>query len=113
MGTATGNTASTTVGSISVDETSPSLSLLSATDGAFTYSAADLLGGGGLLTNATALSVSYSAADALSGPYQVRLDGVSSTTANGTLTISLPGGASLHTLAAEEASRSRLSSGAR
>jgi len=54
------------------------------------------------LTNATALSVSYSAADALSGPYQVRLDGVSSTTASGTLTISLPGGASLHTLAAED-----------
>ena len=97
-----GNTASTTVGSISVDETSPSLSLLSASDGAFTYTAADLLGGGGLLTNATALSVSYSAADALSGPYQVRLDGVSSTTASGTLTISLPGGASLHTLAAED-----------
>ena len=96
-----GNVATTRVGPISVDETRPTLAVTGAGDGSFTYTAAEL--SAGIFTNATSLTVSYSAGDALSGLYQVRLDGVApSTSATGSLTTPLAAGVSTHTLTAED-----------
>jgi hypothetical protein len=103
-GTATdvaGLSSSTSVGPISVDETAPTGSITGASDGTFTYAPAELLGGT-VITNAGSLNVGYAAGDALSGLYQVRLDGVSSSAPTGTLSIPLASGISTHTLTVED-----------
>jgi hypothetical protein len=96
-----GHTASTSVGPLSVDETRPTESLTGASDGTFTFSAADLLSGT-VFTNATTLAVGYTAGDALSGLYSVRLGGSSSTAGSGTLTLALASGIGTYTLVAED-----------
>jgi hypothetical protein len=83
-----------------IDTTPPSLNITSASDGTFTYSEDDLVGG--MFTNATSLSVAYAASDALSGLYQVRLDGHTLTNSSGTFTLTLPPGISNHDLVAED-----------
>jgi len=84
--------------SFKIDTTAPTLSISSASDGAFSYTQNELLGG--IFTNAASLSVSYSASDALSGVYQVRLDG--SPIASSPITLALPAGISTHSLVAED-----------
>lgn len=83
-----------------IDTTPPTLSITSASDGTFTYAQDDLVGG--MFTNAATLTVNYSASDALSGLYQVRLDGQTLTTASGTFHITLAPGISNHDLVAED-----------
>lgn len=82
-----------------IDTTPPTLTA-SASDGSFSYSQDELLGG--LITNGTSLSVSYTADDALSGLYQVRLDGQALTSSPGTFKLPLAAGISTHSLVAED-----------
>jgi hypothetical protein len=87
--------------SFKIDATPPSLSISSASDRIFSYTQDELLGG--VFTNASSLTVGYVASDALSGLYQVRLDGASTTTAgSGSLVVALPSGLSSHRLEAED-----------
>jgi hypothetical protein len=83
-----------------IDTTPPVIAVTDASDGAFTYTQNELLGG--LLTNATNLTVTYTASDALSGLYQVRLDGQTLTASTGTFTLPLTPGISVHNLVAED-----------
>ncbi len=97
------NAESTKFTSFKIDTTPPALGVNSASDGPFSYTQDELLGG--VFTNATSLTVSYATSDALSGIFAVRLDGItvgSSATANGTAIVSLPSGISTHTLVAED-----------
>jgi len=76
------------------------LAIISASDGTFSYTSSELLGGA--FTNASHIDITYQASDALSGLYQVRLDGVAATAGTGTLSVILPPGISTHRLEAED-----------
>ena len=94
------NTEPATTIAFKIDTTSPLLNVSSASDGSFSYTRDELAGG--MFTNATSLGVAYSASDALSGLYQVRLDGQTATAGLGAFTIGLPPGISDHNLVAED-----------
>ncbi len=96
-----GHGVSTTVGPISIDETTPAAAITGASDGSFSYGASDLLSGT-VLTNAPSLAVSYTASDGLSGLHQVRLDAASATAPSGSLITGLNPGISTHTLVVED-----------
>jgi hypothetical protein len=85
---------------LKIDTTPPLLAITGASDGTFSYTSDELLGG--MFTNASTLTVGYQAGDALSGLYQVRLDGTAATAGTGTLTATLPPGISTHQLQAED-----------
>jgi hypothetical protein len=86
--------------SFKIDGTPPTLGISNASDGTFSYTQNELLGG--MFTNASSLTVSYAASDALSGVYAVRLDGASIASPAGTGTVALPAGISTHSLVAED-----------
>ncbi len=81
-----------------IDKTPPVLEISNASDGTFSYSQNELLGG--IFTNATSLSLAHLAVDGLSGIYQVRLDGAVITSSPATLAV--PAGISTHSLVAED-----------
>ena len=83
-----------------IDTTAPTITIGSASDGTFTYTQTELVGG--LLTNASSLSVAYATSDNLSGVYAVRLDGASIVSPGGTAIVALPAGISTHSLAVED-----------
>jgi len=58
--------------SFKIDATPPTLTA-TGSDGTFSYTQDELVGG--LFTNASSLAVSYAASDGLSGMYAVRIDG--------------------------------------
>jgi len=82
-----------------IDATPPTLGVSTASDGTFSYTQNELVGG--VFTNAGSLAVTYAASDATSGIFDVRVDGVSIST-SGTTTVPLPSGVSLHSLVAED-----------
>ena len=82
-----------------IDSTPPTLTVADAFDGTFHYTQNELVGG--LFTNAGSLTVAYTASDALSGMWDVRIDGAS-VPFGGTKAIPLPAGVSTHTLVAED-----------
>jgi hypothetical protein len=86
--------------SFKIDTTPPTLTVSNASDGTFSYTQDELVNG--IFTDATVLNVSYTASDALSGLYEVRLDGLSSVSGTGTFAVPLPAGISTHTLEAED-----------
>jgi hypothetical protein len=83
-----------------IDTTPPAIAVTGATDGTFSYTQAELLGG--LFTNASSLSVAYAASDALSGVYGVRLDGTNIGSPSGTVAVALPSAISTHSLVVED-----------
>ncbi|HYU86634.1 MAG TPA: hypothetical protein VEK80_17655 [Kribbellaceae bacterium] len=93
------NTEARHTATFKIDTTPPTLGA-TGSDGTFTYSQDELLAG--LLTNSTSLTVSYTAGDALSGLYQVRLDGQILTATTGTFTVQLAPGITTHVLTAED-----------
>jgi hypothetical protein len=94
------NTEPTQTATFKIDTTPPELNITAASDGSFSYTQDELLGG--MISNATSLTVGYTASDALSGLYQVRLDGQTLTSSSGTFTVPLPPGISSHNLLAED-----------
>jgi len=93
------NTESAKSKSFQIDTTPPTLAISTASDGAFSYSQDELVNG--LFTNASSLSFTYGASDALSGLYDVRIDGTS-IASSGTTSVALPAGISTHSLVAED-----------
>src|SRR5205085_2342239 len=83
-----------------IDTTPPGIAITGATDGTFSYTQSELLGG--LFTNASSLSVSYAGSDALSGVYAVRLDGTNIGSPTGTAAVALAPGISTHSLVVED-----------
>jgi hypothetical protein len=93
------NTESAKSVSFKIDRTPPKLTVSSASDGAFSYTQDELVGG--LFTNASSLAVTYAATDVLSGIYAVSVDG-SPIAATGSVNVALPAGISTHKLVAED-----------
>lgn len=90
---------------VHIDTVAPTGEITAATDGTFSYTGAETLGG--LFTNAASLAVSYHAADATSGLQLVSTSGdadgyVGEPDVNGQLTIALPPGLSTWTLTVED-----------
>jgi hypothetical protein len=85
--------------SFAIDTTPPTLSIGQASDGSFTYTQDELVNG--LFTNAPLLQISYASSDALSGMWQVRIDGTP-IGFTGTTFVALPAGISTHSLVAED-----------
>jgi hypothetical protein len=85
--------------SFAIDATPPTLSISNASDGTFTYTQDELVNG--LFTNGLLLQINYSSFDALSGIWQVRIDGTP-IGFTGTTYVALPAGISTHSLVAED-----------
>jgi hypothetical protein len=82
-----------------LDGTAPTLAISDAFDGAFHYSQNELASG--VFTNASSLAVAYTSSDALSGMWDVRIDGTS-IPFGGTTSVPVPAGISTHSLVAED-----------
>jgi hypothetical protein len=95
-----GNTEGQQAAAFKIDTTLPTLQVTNASDGTFNYTEAELAAG--VFTNGSNLSINYSAGDALSGLYQVRLDGTTTVSPTGTLSTAVPAGVSFHTLESED-----------
>lgn len=85
--------------SFSIDTTAPTLAISDASDGTFSYSQSELVGG--MFTNAPLLKLTYASSDALSGMWEVRIDGTP-IGFTGTTYVALPAGISTHSLVAED-----------
>lgn len=85
--------------SFKIDRTAPTLTISDAFDGSFHYTQDELVNG--MFTNGSMLQIAYASSDALSGMWQVRLDGVP-LGFSGTTPLSVPSGVSTHTLVAED-----------
>ena len=93
------NTESAKSVGFAIDRTPPTLTVGNASDGTFTYTEDELVNG--VFTNASSLAVSYASSDALSGMWQVRIDGTPVGFA-GTTAVAIPSGISTHSLVAED-----------
>ncbi len=82
-----------------IDTTPPTLAISEASDGTFLYSQDELVNG--LFTDASLLKLTYASSDALSGMWEVRIDGTP-IGFTGTTYVSLPAGVSTHNLVAED-----------
>jgi hypothetical protein len=82
-----------------LDATPPTLAVSDASDGTFSYSQDELVNG--IFTNAFVIHLTYASADALSGMWEVRVDGTP-IPFTGTTYIALPSGISTHSLVAED-----------
>lgn len=90
---------------VPIDTTAPFGSITGATDGTFTYTGAEVLGG--VFTNEASLDIHYNASDAASGLQLVSISGDSDAYAGvlnaaGTLTISVPAGLSTWSVVVED-----------
>lgn len=82
-----------------IDTTPPVLAISNASDGTFSYSQDELVNG--VFTNASLIHITYASSDALSGMWEVRVDGTP-IGFTGTTDIALPAGISTHNLVAED-----------
>jgi hypothetical protein len=85
--------------SFQIDTTPPTLAISDASDGTFSYTQDELVNG--MFTNAALLKITYASSDALSGMWEVRIDGTP-IGFTGTTYVALPDGVSTHSLVAED-----------
>ena len=85
--------------SFAIDGTPPTLTIGQGSDGTFTYTQDELVNG--VFTNGALLQINYASSDALSGMWEVRIDGTP-IGFTGTTYVALPAGISTHSLVAED-----------